>query len=284
MKINKTEILIGLLLLIPSLSNAQGTCASPDGAMLSISTPPASYQELEDSGYCIDGINTTQWVDMCFTFTPTLSTIDLNAGFSSNCNITQFDLPNSILYDNTCTTIGAGTSFNLTRVDEEYTWCLKMKANGGPTCEGIDRICPYYTQTTVLPIHLVYLECDSGEVIWQTASEINNDFYSLYSSEDLNFWAHEIDIDGAGNKSTSTYYHYYDSDCTEDLYYMLEQTDFDGKQSFEGIVHCECSEFSTPEYTIEEYNVLGQIYEGGGIKVIKISKGNRVVYKKIIKL
>jgi hypothetical protein len=250
--------------------------------MLSITAPPADYNELETGGYCMDGIGETKWHDMCWTFTPTKSSISLNAGYNATCVITQFDLGLTTLYDNTCTVVGTGMSFTVTP-GQEYTWCLRMKASGGPGCTGFDRICPYYIESEVLPIELVYLSCDSGQVIWQTASEINNDFFSVYSSEDLNRWLHKVDIDGAGNSNTVKTYQYYDVDCTSELYYMLEQTDYNGRSSFEGIVHCECTEYITPEYVIEEYNVLGQIYDGSGIKILKISKGNRIIYKKIVK-
>jgi hypothetical protein len=262
----------------------QGTCASPDGAMLSITAPPADYNELETGGYCMNGEGITMWSTMCFTFTPTTSAVSLSAGYSASCNIVQFDLPNSFLYDNTCTPVGAGLTHTGLTPNTEYTWCLKMKANGGPGCSGFDRICPYYIESGTLPVNMVYLACDSGEVIWQTASEINNDFFTIYSSDGLKEWTEKIKIEGAGNKNTSTYYKYYDSDCIGETYYMLEQTDYDGRTSFEGIVQCKCEEYITDSYIIEEYSVLGQMYEGGGIKVIKIKKGDRIVYKKIIKL
>jgi hypothetical protein len=275
--------LIATAFFIASTTNAQGTCVSPDGVVLSITAPPNDYQELEDNGYCTNGTGSTQWHNMCFTFTSSKSIISINAGYNTTCNIAQFDLANTFLYDNTCTIVGAGLNFTVIP-DQEYTWCLRMKANGGPGCNGFDRVCPYYIESEIMPVKLTYLECDSGWVIWQTASEINNDFFSIYSSKDLEEWTHKIDIDGAGTSNNYISYQYYDSDCTEDLYYMLEQTDYDGSNSFEAIIHCECTEYITPEYIIEEYNVLGQVYDGAGIKIIKISKGNRVVYKKIIKL
>jgi hypothetical protein len=260
----------------------QGSCGSPDGAMLSITVPPADYNELETGGYCMDGTGSTKWHYMCWTFTPTVSSISINAGYNSSCNIAQFDLATTVLYDKDCSIAGTGQNFSVTP-NEEYTWCLRMKASGGPLCNGFDRVCPYYIENTVLPVKLLYLECDSGYVIWQTASEINNDYFSLYCSKDLEKWAHKIDVEGSGNSSVNTLYHYYDSDCTEDLYYLLEQTDYDGTKSFEAIIHCECTEYITPEYTIEEYNIMGQIYDGGGIKILKIIKGNNIVYKKIMK-
>jgi hypothetical protein len=283
----KKSFYYGLIILVCFLFYrsvmGQGTCASPDGPMFPIAAPPADYNELETGGYCNNGNNTTQWNTMCFTFTPTSSVVSLSAGYETNCNIVQFDLPNSFLYDNTCTSVGAGLEFSGLTPNTEYTWCLRMKANGGPGCNGFDRLCPYYIEGSALPVKLLYLSCDSGQVVWQTASEINNDFFTVYSSEELDEWVRRIDIDGAGTKSTSTSYMYYDSECMGDTYYKLEQTDYDGVTSFEGIVHCECNEYITDGYIIEEYNILGQVYDGGGIKVIKIRKGDRVVYKKIIK-
>jgi len=271
------------IILLSIKGYSQGTCVSPDGTILSITVPPVDYNELNDNGYCINDVGETKWHNMCWTFTPIKSQISINAGYNTSCNIAQFDLANTFLYNSSCNIVGIGINFSIIP-NQKYTWCLRLKASGGPFCNGFDRICPYYIQSEVLPIKLKYLECDSGNIIWQTASEINNDFFSLYSSEDLNTWTHKIDIQGSGNSNTNKTYHYYDANCVGELYYMLEQTDYDGDKSFEGIVHCECLKYITPEYIIEEYNILGQIYDGRGIKILKIHKGDKVVYSKIIKL
>lgn len=84
-----------------------------------------------------------------------------------------------------------------------------------------------------LPIELLYF---SGKIIenqnileWKTASEINNDFFTLeksvngYEFTDLSF------VEGAGNSTGERSYRFVDNYPTEGKnYYRLKQTDFDG--------------------------------------------------------
>jgi hypothetical protein len=276
--------LIFLILFIYSnLSFSQGTCLSPDGAMLSITSPPASYQYLEDNGYCMNGTGSTKWHDMCFTFTPTKTEVDLNLGYSSSCMIVQVDNVLTQLYDNTCTSVGSGFTFTGVTPGNLYTWCVRMKSSGGPGCNGFDRVCPYYIESdAILPIKLLTLSCQDGTITWQTATEINNDYYTIYSSEDIYNWESKVVVDGAGNKGTVTTYQYTDYKCMGDTYYKLEQTDYDGESTEVGIVYCKCDYYKPQEYIIEEYNILGQSsYGHRGWKILKIKKGNRIIYEKI---
>lgn len=257
----------------------QGTCASPDGAMLLRATVPADYAELEADGNCINGTGATNWHFMCFTFTPNSSSIEINAGYNTSCNNGAFR--SFILYDNLCAIAGTGLVYTGLTTSSEYTFCIEMRANGGPSCDGFDRICPYYEENTVLPVKMLDMHCDSGRLTWITASEINNQYFSIYSSSNIDTWEYKLDMAGAGTKNTKTVYSYYDASCMDDTYYKIDQTDFDGRTSFEGIVLCDCKIDHTPEYIIEEYNILGQVFDGKGLKIIKIMRGDQVIYKKI---
>ena len=68
-----------------------------------------------------------------------------------------------------------------------------------------------------------------ANVVWSTASELNNDYFIIERSKDgLNFEFLEK-IDGAGTKSITTDYSYIDKDPFLGWsYYRLKQTDFDG--------------------------------------------------------
>jgi hypothetical protein len=79
---------------------------------------------------------------------------------------------------------------------------------------------------------------------WSTASEQNNDFFSVERSEDgITF--HEIGtVKGAGNSATVRYYEFADTElpsaaATAILYYRLKQTDFDGNYSYSDILAIE---------------------------------------------
>ncbi len=101
-----------------------------------------------------------------------------------------------------------------------------------------------YTLATIdainpLPIELVYfdavLESDGVHLSWETASEVNNDFFTLEKSIDGTNWDIFETVKGAGNSSSSTLYHRLDREPYYGLsYYRLKQTDFDGKFEYFG--------------------------------------------------
>lgn len=75
------------------------------------------------------------------------------------------------------------------------------------------------------------------ELVWITASELNNDFFTIErSGEDLNFIAIE-NIPGKGTTNETNQYNFFDSKPLNGLsYYRLKQTDYDGRtETFEMI-------------------------------------------------
>ena len=85
-----------------------------------------------------------------------------------------------------------------------------------------------------LPIELIYFKgkkMDDGNLLeWESATELNNDYYTIYRSNYPIDWAEIVKIDGVGTSTFSNHYHYLDRDFSNDVnYYYLTQTDFDGK-------------------------------------------------------
>ena len=93
----------------------------------------------------------------------------------------------------------------------------------------------------VLPIELVYFKAsllDKKVLIeWETASEINNDYFTIERSMDgISFNSFSI-VDGAGNSNSTLNYSAIDNNPLNGIsYYRLKQTDFDGKYSYSNIV------------------------------------------------
>lgn len=85
-----------------------------------------------------------------------------------------------------------------------------------------------------LPIELLHFNAellDSREVLlkWTTASESNNDFFTVQKSIDGINWENLATIDGAGNSTTSLSYEVIDHQpLIGNNYYRLKQTDFNG--------------------------------------------------------
>lgn len=93
---------------------------------------------------------------------------------------------------------------------------------------------------SILPIELLSFDTKVQNSLvylnWQTASEINNDFFTIERSNDGYSWENVITIDGAGNSSTILSYSAVDyNPYSEISYYRLKQTDFDGQFSYSQI-------------------------------------------------
>jgi hypothetical protein len=94
---------------------------------------------------------------------------------------------------------------------------------------------------TPLPVELVYFDAlpeDNRRVHlkWQTASETNNDFFTVERSADGNSWKVINTLDGAGTSSIINTYKTLDNAPYQGLsYYRLKQTDYNGDYSFSQI-------------------------------------------------
>jgi len=93
----------------------------------------------------------------------------------------------------------------------------------------------------VLPIELVAFAgaCEGAEVVlrWNTASELNNDHFTIERSVDGQRWAALGTVLGAGTTQQSSYYAYTDREVLDPLvYYRLQQTDRDGTSTTSDMV------------------------------------------------
>ena len=94
---------------------------------------------------------------------------------------------------------------------------------------------------TLLPIQLLYFDAVRDEKIvnldWSTASEKNNNFFTIERSLDANNFEFVSNFPGAGNSIVTLNYTSTDfTPYSEKSYYRLTQTDFDGTQSYSKIV------------------------------------------------
>lgn len=94
---------------------------------------------------------------------------------------------------------------------------------------------------STLPIGLLYFkglnEHSYNSFSWSTATEINNDYFTLEKATDaVNFTA-VVKTNGAGNSNTPLIYSIIDYYPTEGLsYYRLKQTDFNGEYTYSKLV------------------------------------------------
>ncbi len=93
-------------------------------------------------------------------------------------------------------------------------------------------------EANFLPIELVRFAYHAHEnrLVWETASEVNNERFDIEQSFDANHWTKEAEVSGAGNASQTRYYDYTPNKTG---YYRLKQIDFDGNFSYSPILFIE---------------------------------------------
>ncbi|MBK6550231.1 MAG: hypothetical protein IPH60_13625 [Flavobacteriales bacterium] len=100
-------------------------------------------------------------------------------------------------------------------------------------------LCP-----STLPIELLDFEVhnDGTAVLleWSTATERNNDFFTVERSPDLGSWTTVLTTPGAGTSAMVHHYRAHDADpVTGTMYYRLRQTDLDGTSALSKVVSIE---------------------------------------------
>jgi hypothetical protein len=134
----------------------------------------------------------------------------------------------------------AAFTFTATRT----TQTLSIAANFvGTTCGLIIdnvSIMPY----NPLPIELVYFsavaEQDQDVLEWQTASQINNDFFTIERSTDAMSWQTVTRVEAAGNSLQTNHYSSIMNETLHGIYYYrLKQTDYNKRFSYSSIVSVE---------------------------------------------
>ena len=178
--------------------------------------------------------------------------------------------------------------------------------------------------TTPLPIELLHFsgncEANTTNLKWATATESNNDYFTIERSSDgVNFNILGT-VAGAGNSNQTQNYSFTDQTLYYEIsYYRLKQTDFDGQFEYTEIIAVKCDNkilevmiYPNPvtnELTIEmpgntgsvNYEIINStgavIYNGSfiqkttiqtssfaaGIYVVKFAKGDTYECKKLLK-
>ena len=124
--------------------------------------------------------------------------------------------------------------------------------------------------STPLPITLLSFtanETANGiNINWQTASEVNNDYFTVERSINGYDWETLLTIEGAGNSNTVLSYAAVDRNPYHGhSYYRLKQTDFDGQFSYSKI---------TSAFINYEQKSLIRIYPNPTNGLIKVSASN----------
>jgi hypothetical protein len=130
-----------------------------------------------------------------------------------------------------------------------------------------------------LPIELIsfneYPVKNYNVLKWITATEINNDYFTLEKSSNGLNWDIVTKLKGAGNSTSSLSYEYKDYDVSTQInYYRLKQTDYNGVYKYHNIITIDNTETSKSKI-IKITNLLGQDVEESynGVKIYQYSDG-----------
>lgn len=84
------------------------------------------------------------------------------------------------------------------------------------------------------------LNTSQVDIKWETATETNNDFFTIERSKDGLFFEEVLKVNGAGNSITNLQYSDIDPNPYVGIsYYRLKQTDFNGRTSYSTIIPIE---------------------------------------------
>jgi len=153
---------------------------------------------------------------------------------------------------------------------------------GGSRAEGVQRPFEAYAPISALPIELISFngECNDQNIMlsWTTATEVNNDYFSLERSIDGANWQLITDVAGAGNSSSLINYSFLDVARYNDIsYYRLKQTDFNGQSKYVEIIATpKCGE-DMPELLVfpnPTNQALNIFYGGDKSQIISTSISN----------
>jgi len=125
-----------------------------------------------------------------------------------------------------------------------FDWRFSSATTCDRTPATITNICP-------LPIKLLYFRATyrgpkTVALDWSTASEENNDYFTLQRSADGIHFTDIAEVDGAGNSTTVNNYNHIDAQALSGIsYYRVKQTDWDGKYTFSNIAKIDDTSLKT---------------------------------------
>ena len=211
------------------------------------------------------------------------ATIQYRYGWESYMNLGTTD--NNGLASKEIFTDGS-VSFRATYDTYDETQTLPLVYNSNP-----DVIFNSDLDVTTFPIELTSFNATNRaqDVLlrWTTATEINNDYFTLERSTDTENWTIIGTVDGAGNSNTSLNYRFVDDEAPNGgiVYYRLKQTDFDGKFEYSDIIDVNRSNSNNVELTVSPVPSTGIINLNsnqtfGNSRIIIIDNAGNKVYDK----
>lgn len=178
-------------------SNACGDIGMPIRCSYAAYVPPGKTGLTVEAGDMAEGVAGDQWV----------AEMEIKAGEEYFLMINEWDK----------------------REPNAYT--IDFQLSGGASFD-----CSEVLPVSFLDFYAVVNE-STIDLIWKTATESNNAYFTIERSTDAFDFYPLYDIDGAGNSNTIIRYIYSDPEPVKGVaYYRIKQTDFDGKFNFSNVI------------------------------------------------
>lgn len=200
-----------------------------------------------DNAFCVDAYS---WTQFCGNG-PVYVIYSTDADWNSTGNFGNDPAATSIRYFGTSiTTSSSGTmslaySYNTASLSpyEDGDYILFDQDGGAASAYG-NNDC--IVDPILLPIQLNYLNAvcldERIQLSWQTGNEVNNSHFTVEATNDGYNFIELRTIKGAGNSNSSTTYFYnYDGNATENLFFRLKQTDYDGYNTYSDLITAQCN-------------------------------------------
>jgi len=312
----KMLLVTSAFFLTTNISFSQGSCASPDGAFFVTTGNSASYAVANSSGWCYNNLNAGQTYCWTYTYPATgdffikiirnstcgncdgSASICLSPGcvsgpfsFTISCANTQYTPACAIQQVGG---IEIGTSSTPAQVcGNTFTWCITIPAG----CGTMD-VCPMVSSSciAILPVELLSFtgknECEKNILSWTSATETNNDYYTIERSTDGTTFSTAAIVEGVGNSNVPVTYEFIDQQEILDaksaaFYYRLKQTDFDGKSEVFDIIALEkdCGNKIIISPTLTDGVVLVRSGNNHSGKIISVfdSMGRKIISASVAK-
>lgn len=167
--------------------------------------------------------------------------------YSSSCNTTYSGTGEQWVYDGTGTSVVVNLpgGFDINTLNVALFEYSSYNDGGGAKADvkvyNQGKVESYGGVEGNLPIELIYFSAKrSGNEVaidWSTATELNNDFFTIERGLDAKSFAEVGRVQGAGSSNRVVNYNFIDYTYDEAiLYYRLKQTDFDGKFTYSNTI------------------------------------------------
>ena len=199
----------------------------------------------------VDSVNSCQYWDLHRDIGCCNVKISLAWSTENNCDINSENIEKlNVLH-------WSGTKWELVDNDT-ITGCETL---GCITSTVVSSFSPFtlgFEKTSSLPISLTSFisDCIDNSTIleWQTATELNNNYFEVQRSRNAKNWEKVTQIKGAGNSNQTLKYSYLDKNNDGSfIFYRLKQVDFNGDFAYSSNIVSSCN---NSQYEVENIKIF----------------------------